>query len=785
MSRLYVDVRDANRQPIPNVGVAWSTDEQSTETSGQFIDAESRFRLDDVPPSTAFVVHLTRVGAPDLWVKLDLDESGDRPFPRGKPTVMQLVRQRVRGVWQDPCLHVTWYQPQEVIVCAGKDIHHGRRSVFPGIAIRRFARMVRLNPSAPRQGVLQVNRSCVLSLFEFNGSSSRIHHLLAGRGTRDVPGYGSRIGPAVLMKTVNPPGDRLSITDVYDYIERIGRSSSRRQTIMALEFAAHAYWGGPVLENTHRRCRIRSEQQNCAIVSDYCKDICPCGTSHHGMFQRMPPQAQLPLFRPDRFDCSSCAAIVATSPLPNSAAHTQRDPQDLDPRNTDFSTGLMSAERIEALRSAFHADAINRVWGCNNGDMGPRWRAAVGHLRNGGNNELITVRSNKAGSHPYRQIWRVRRGDARLHYYSQAHRSYAQALASALQRPCYAAVPGTWAWYQPSDRLGGMTVHSGTYSRMRSYVSSLANFADSDEARYFRFEPSPTPYQISLKVLVAGFVRFRRANGTFMRTNSAQEAVSRLPDIRASLDLPSWIDLNLVVRTEPDVDVVWTAPAPCVAEADAPSRPSDLIAEHRGSEALLQIARDNFDLVIGVGGSVNVLNANKDIRVELFARNHGIGSTRLLDNDGRRLTATGEIFPGRPGVLESTVPRQVWAHSLAALTQNGFRVWIPRGEFQVYGQPYTLRNSAGNFICNETFYRLLLDARQAENSRHPSGRWVSFAHIAALDETASSATNEERTRQLARALAVLTKTLVEEMLWAREPYGRLVPSDPDGIPCSN
>lgn len=785
MPSLYVQVRDGQGQPVNHMAAYWSLPEQS-ETAGRYEQAHSRIRLDNVPASDEFTVRITRRGAPDLWVALDLDERGDRRFPRGKPTIMQLSRQRVRGRLLDPTLDVVWHQPQEVILCAGRDTHHGRASVFPGIAVRRFASMARPQPRPPRQGVIQVYRSCVLTLFELNMDNSRVHYMLAGRSVVDLAGRRFR-APVVAMKSFTPgqwrqsqlgrasSGGRLSVTDVYDYLELIGRHAHRRGTVHALEFFSHAYWIGPVLNNTSRRRRI-----------DFCRDRCPVDREHRGTVMQMPPQMRLPRFLRTQIGCWERARVVSHMPLRNSHNHSQRDTQrDTDPRNTDFTPGIMSDQRKQNIRAALHSNAILRVWGCNNGDLGPRWRAAVSQMR-GRNNRHLTIRSNKAGSHPYRQLWKIRRGDLKLYYYSIAHRGYPQAIATALQRPCYAAAPGTWSWYRSSRRLQGMTVNQGTLSRMRSFLASLPNFNERDEAGYYRWDANITRYDVEIKVLITGFVPFRTTrSGRFSHINSAQLVVENMPSIFSNVSRPPWINLSLTVRMETTVDVVWTCRSPTTPVQGAPSRPPRANATIRGSGGILQIARDyDADIVVMLGGSSTVRRARRDMRVEQFARNYG---SSHMDNDGNRLVQAGEIFPGKPSLLESTIPRPTWTYVVQNLNRAGFRVHIPVGSRSLpNGQTFTLLNSAGDYICNESFYTLLLEAREGNGRRSPpSGRWVTFVHVAAIDDNASTAQRTQQAQRLARGLGVMVTTLVEEMLWAREPYGRVLPNSPDQIHCIN
>ncbi len=865
MANLYVFIHDPAGQSIDDVTVYWSVPE-GEEREGEMDLGRSRPVIRNVPGASPFTLRLERQGAPDLWVTLDLDErsggDSDRRFVHGRPTIMRLRREQIRNRPLAFTLDITIYdEPQEVIFCAGRNTHNNSApSPFPNLAVDRFARMAVRQPSSPRQGVVQVNLSCVLTLFEFNQDNSKVHFLLPGRGTPELA-QSRRRQPVYAMKTFAPSqwrdylatkfnipdsavrrSGRLSILDVYDYLESIGKYSDRRGTIMALEFFSHAYGIGPVLENTSRA------RDNIMI----CNELCPVDCMHGGTGGPMPrarwseeeSQVQvteiigLPRFHltrdPDRstpeergiktsIETSSRVHVVSHDPLRSSAAHMERESSDLDPRNTDFAPGIMGDELKGAIQQAFHDQAHLRVWGCHNGDMGPRWREAMNHI-NGPDNEFLAIESNKGGyyrhngrevEYRYRQLWKVRRRDLKLLYYSLAHRSYAQAIATALERPCYAALPGTGSEYVATRRLGGMSVDGGMANRIRRFVASLANFNEQDEALYYRFDPNITPYDEHIKVLLAGFVPFRmperrdgreeaRGRDSFARYNSAQLAVAKVHDLEGSsnrvlgyVTQPPWINLSLDVDTQPNVDVIWPSDLQRTRVERAAERPYWARADIAGSEALAQRARETqADIVVIVGGSPNLTMIRRegdaprtlaDLRVEMFARNYGLGQRPggqpVLDNDGFYLNQTGEIFPGEPDLLETTVPRRVWTYVDGKLNKATFTVHVPDGRIRG-GEHYTLLNSAGSYICNESFYRLIREARSGAGETSASGRWVCLVHIAALSECALS----ERTRfdlevsELALALQVVIGALVEEMLWAREPYGRVPPADPDQNP---
>lgn len=461
-----------------------------------------------------------------------------------------------------------------------------------------------------------------------------------------------------------------------------------------------------------------------------------------------------------------------------------RDTRDRDPRNTDFCLGIMPDDELANIRGAFHQDASIRVWGCSNGDMGPRWRAvARERLHTGSENTLLTVRSeyhpravnpqtHRVVESRIPQAWKVRRGDLALLYLSQARRCYAQAIATALQRPCFAAVPGTWSNYVATDRLGGMKVDSGTINRMRTFARQLLGFTseDEDEAGYYRFVPNPSKHRVTVKVLVIGFVSFGRE-----RTNASSEAVKLFPNIFNTIERPPWIDLDLHLEKEPEVDTVWTCQAPLLPPSQLRSRSNRPVV--RGGLGILQKTQQmDASIVVMVGESKNLNNAPRrgggrgmDMRIEQFAQNFGSGN--IEDNDGNRLRQSGPIFPGQPNLLESIVSRYTWASMVHTLTDAGFHILIPNGQRMRNGQIMTMQNSAGAFICNESFYHLLLESQlghPTQQRSHPTGRWVSLVHVAAYRDERSFA-------RLAHGLGLVVRTLIEDVIWATEIYGLQVP----------
>jgi len=808
---LYVRVRNEQGQSLSGeVEVSWQLPgPPGGEHPGS---REGELHLLEVPERTELNVTLKRPQAPQLDILLNVSLAPARRFVRGRPHIMHLHREWVRD--QSGTRHrvlvltVTWYEPQEVIICSGGDKKNFRRFIV--IAYRRFSRgMVRTRQATDaerRAGILYVNPSCVLTLFEFQyaGSNhpSRRHHFLWGRGRRDVPGTSSGRARVVLMRT-EQPASPLSITHVYEYLRQAG--NERPGKVMALEFASHAYWMGPCLVNTNRAPWWR-----------YCSEHCRTQRAHRHRIVEM-PMASLAAYhtfdhmwvgRRHRYHYRRVArgpvdvAVSASSPQ-----RQERDSDDRDPRNTDFSDGMkfdhrilrpdgiMSETQRQNMRRALHANAILRVWGCANGEQGPRWRAAAAKVRRANlpGNQLVTVGSRyhplmqsapgqQAQRQHIRQTWKVRRKDLLLMYLSRARRNYAQAIATALGRPCYSALPGTWSETAKSSataRLKGMRVKTTTERAVRHFTRRLPGFTDKDEAGYYRYNPTPPPFDVNIKVLVTGFVPYWR-RGRLEPTNAAECAVDELSrgSVLGSVNVPRWARLHLTEAFEPQVDVVW-------AGGQILLRRRRIRRSHRprvrgGQGIQLRTRQLDADIVVIVGEARSLLEVpvqqggrrqriRHDFRIERWARNRGHTRANLWDNDGFTLapnTPSGpsppdEIFPGEPYCLESTVPLYTWARMRDRLGNAGYRVHAPNG------RP-SMVNTAGMFVCNESFYHLL---RESTTGQRPSGRWITMVHVAA-DRSPHLFV------KLAQGLRLIVQTLVEDMLWATEIYGRQIPFEP-------
>src|SRR5690606_7228737 len=102
----------------------------------------------------------------------------------------------------------------------------------------------------------------------------------------------------------------------------------------------------------------------------------------------------------------------------------------------------------------------------------------------------------------------------------------------ALGRPCFAAVPGTWAWFKDAHKTGALTIHAGVARAMRPAARDLGHLGDPDEGGFYRFEPDyhvrarGQKHKVRLTVLLTGFVPFGATDRPeFPGTNGAAEAV--------------------------------------------------------------------------------------------------------------------------------------------------------------------------------------------------------------------------------------------------------------------
>lgn len=731
MPDLFIEINDEQGRPVSDASAGWAVirpdGSSRAEEPAEDLPGSERKRA-RVPDSGETDIILRRPGAPVLRVRLDFAHGpNEAKFVRGRPSMMTLRSERVQGRQERVLvLRVTWGDVEEVVLIAGADTHadfdspqRARNQAFVGMALRRFRQMGSLLAAAPERGIIRVNRSCVLTLVQFDNRTPRsaFHHLLLGRGTRDLPGPEiGRTAGSVLM--YSRPVSNISIMHVYEYLTWAGRN--RPGTIRAIEFLSHGYWIGPALENTFR-----------TPWYDFCHAGCPIDRPHGSFYFKL--HDPLDIFEHQAgneidYVCGINFAVPAG--IARTRQHDGRAQSDVDPRNTDFVSTVLPSDITRSIKASLSADAQLRVWGCNVSDVGGRMRATARRGSLGGN--VLINQESQFRRPPIPQHWSVRAEDVKLLYLSMMRRSYGQALATHLDRPCYVAPLGAGSIYTPTPQLRGMQVQASLARPLLPLLRSLPGFSEPDEAGYYRLVPDPPRYVANIKILISGFAPFGGST-----SNAASEAVRRIQNIRPQIEVPPWIELNLEQYLLSDVHVVWSCPGAHQAQS------------HDGARRILERAQDlDADLVILVGESSAMARSSVDIRIEYYARNRGCG-TDTLGND---LPFDSVLVPGWPEILKSSVPSHAWAKAIFDLRHKRpiHRVHIPHEK--------GLFSSAGEFICNEAYYQLLQEAAQ-------SGRWVSFVHVAAYR-------TPERYDYLRDAIMRISQTFIEEMLWARVPYGR-------------
>lgn len=834
---------------------------------GQIV-APNKYHLPGVPTDSEIDVEIQRPHDEILLrTRLKLGRTGASRFVWGKPKMMDFLGAEPKRP-TDIILQVNLYPPQEVILCTGRDGDKGNSKVMGNFANRRMAGMLKGTTDLDA-GRIAVNDSCVFTVFEWRGKNSRIHHLLPGSGKKssDLPGdgflgCGVKIGDFTLPKGT----DHLRITDVYDYLAECGQK--RQGTVMALEFISHGALGGPALENTWRRPTADPATSTYWDQAEsVCSDECP-NDIRHGIDTFLTPgyfnmleygidnATKKAVLRTNDNAMLSVRPFVAGYPDKGSKTgprveHKSRAnfevvstyegslPEDADPRSTDFL--FMQTNYLKQLQDALHSDCIIRTWGCMWGDEGPRLFEYSRHYysANGPENRRLDIHSDydMHGS-PISQRWLVRHKDAWLHFLSLTRRTYAQAIATYLQRPCYSALPGNWASFEPTTHLQGMQIPTGLRGGIQKLAKGvLQKEFKLDEAGYVRYFPAPVKAHVVLKVLVTGFRPF--SNQT---VNASQETVKLLTqaDVLKLITVPSWIDLDLQLQTIDDVDVVWT----CDASVDPSPGTSSHVRGGAGIVDYIQKMPDGGpDIVLLVGEAQQVIVDPKKappyelpgpqwFRLEAYAHNSGGTSNMHADNESHTLltnTPTGStapiqvpIFDHRPDYLETSIPRLSYLQATERLFQHpylrpfGYLPTVAKFDFPVGDgdKPKSLlvppippqtdpRNQstaaaqdianinanrlvtpvgpAGDYICNETYYHLLLESQigyEAKKrvggklttiAKYPaSGRWVLFTHVFDHRDPADF-------HKMAQALAIMVASICEDMLWAVRMHGRNAP----------
>jgi pyrrolidone-carboxylate peptidase len=801
MANLYVQVNELqvtadSKQynkisPIDPVTVSWSDTTTQGSSSSKRCDQNGLAILTGVPQGSAFTVRVHRSSAPEIKVRVLLRNTAKLEFPLGRPSIMSVATQETlpRTSLPKPILNVTLYPPEEVIICLGADTHN---KILPpdrpawtwqiGKAINRFGAMLDKPKDPKLPGIVIVNKSCVLTLFTFNDVNSIIYRFIPGRGSCDVPAFKGVPAPVVLME-LKRKEEKLSTVDIYKYLAEIGSNSKRKGTVVALDFLSHSYWMGPCLEND-----FRNEHK-------YCNDGCPVNTDHgHDKFkmptdmkyQEVLDTSPIKFYARDEVEIHSRFAKMA------STEHNERDPKDRDPRNTDFCHKILSnillnsGHNLEDLQNAFHPKALLRVWGCNTGDVETRFLKAAKLMLPRGkqskqpttnleswikakklykDNTLLRINSSFDGK---LQKWDVRRADLQLFYLSRIRRSYPQAIATALNRPCYAGLLGNDSYYwfdktkypklkNPTSTLKCWLIRPETANAIKPLANRLLNLSpkDRDEAGYCRYNPHPKKSRIDVSVLVCAFGPFPDDDKQLL-TNNASACANQLDfsEVKNFINTPPWIDLNLVMSVETQVYVCWTIPQ-IIGKHNIKMRKEDKkfpTSVLRGGFGILQKAKEvDADIVVVIGEDPEL---HKAMRIERFARNTGMTGEDSKDRDNRELK-NEVLFPGEPKLLEATMSRLTWARILNNIHSQELPVDTTK-----------LRESCGSYICNETFYQLLRE------SVGDSGRWVVFVHVPHIKKY--DWTGASKLKKLSRGLVLVVGTLVEEMMWATDIYGRKV-----------
>ena len=225
----------------------------------------------------------------------------------------------------------------------------------------------------------------------------------------------SEYGKAFYSGARRPKDDSLSITDVYGFLDEIGRL--RAGALQELHIFSHGYLEGPILVNS----------------------------------------LDLENGKPD--------PQTGKLPIP-----TRRDRYDRDGRRVDFREGGVINVRVANLRAAFAKNGFSYLWGCTKNQLAysiiaearktllKEGRGAVMFTWGGEQtwgkweffNDVLAVIPLIQTTVPYtlKQVVGVLR--------ILIDRSYAQHMANAMQRPVFAALPGTGSNH---DRAGPEEQH--------------------------------------------------------------------------------------------------------------------------------------------------------------------------------------------------------------------------------------------------------------------------------------------------------------------------------------
>ncbi|HYZ79570.1 MAG TPA: hypothetical protein VE596_19585 [Gaiellaceae bacterium] len=357
-----------------------------------------------------------------------------------------------------------------VVLVAGFD--YPRTGVdFQRIALNRMELLVRRHAAAQRRAKARLAQVIAtvprFVLFDLKSGRVRTRTATPPKGTwtwkeiaRFQPVGSSNYRPAGGRRHVfnNDQAGRMSITDVYKHVRKLGRTDPG--SVAELSFLAHGWIGGPILVNSDESVAFQT--------------------------------------RPDR------------------------DPNDKDARmGKDFRAPTMNAAALADFRAAFAADGFVWIWGCAFANS-PRQvlhrvlsSAKYRQTRLGGlvdtdsfrlafsRTEAETFFSVDTTFFPPRgangafplsfdrmlaQIKAFLRG--------RLSQTYCQAVARAAGVRCFGALPGTYADYERGTALPVMVVptkappYADDFTRsIRFYTTYLGVTLDPERRSYGRFDP--------------------------------------------------------------------------------------------------------------------------------------------------------------------------------------------------------------------------------------------------------------------------------------------------------
>jgi hypothetical protein len=256
--------------------------------------------------------------------------------------------------------------------------------------------------------------------------------------------------------------DTMSVLDIYRAVQKVGIDAPG--TLAELSIFSHGWWAGPILVNSHDDGHIN-------VIT--------------------PP-----------------STVPAPFPLPPGA----RDPDDMDPRPTDFTPPTMDAAALSNFQNAFSKDGYIWIWGC----AFPRLVHEILHKIEGhptykerglGDDTVFKIKNLNSAQAVYLEngVWRALGGrfpDKRnieikfkfLKYFfcQMTEASYSHHLAKNSKVRVYGAVQGTYADYD-SGSLPLMHVYTQGFARHFTFYKNYLGFNFDPEGRkYGEYKPGFT-----------------------------------------------------------------------------------------------------------------------------------------------------------------------------------------------------------------------------------------------------------------------------------------------------